>query len=423
MGTKPILLDGGARHIRNPASVTVSNGPQPWPPSPRTSRTRLSAHVDHVFGVMGNGNAAFLDALHDTERALHRHAARGGRSSPPTRTTGRRAARRRDRDVRRGLHEHAHPARRGRAGPRPARARGGRRTHVGPAPWDVDQIAMAAAVGARDLHGGPSGCRDDHGIAVEHAWPSACPWCSPSPTTSRTRESGRPPHRRPRSPCRCPPRPTPPSSSPNRRDAGRGRAAAAPRGPRRVAGRRRRGAAGSPTRPARSPRRRRSRAASSPTRATTSASPAGSAQEARWPRARRGRRRGVRRVAQPVHHAVRRALRPGRAGRAGRHRPAATHPTSGRYVRGDAALVARALVAELEALGDDPVGVARVDRPRAPPRARPGRRRRGRTAGSTRAASPPASASCCPPTAWSSPTAATSSAGRTCTGRSPRPTA
>ena len=29
----------------------------------------VSAHVDHVFGLMGNGNAAFLDALHDTDVA------------------------------------------------------------------------------------------------------------------------------------------------------------------------------------------------------------------------------------------------------------------------------------------------------------------------------------------------------------------
>ena len=47
--------------------------------SAHVART-LSAHIDHVFGVMGNGNAYFLDAL-ERETDVHftavRHEAGG----------------------------------------------------------------------------------------------------------------------------------------------------------------------------------------------------------------------------------------------------------------------------------------------------------------------------------------------------------
>ena len=57
MGTKPTPPPAvRARHIRNPASVTVSKGFVMPSVSSHVART-LAAHVDHVFGVMGNGNA------------------------------------------------------------------------------------------------------------------------------------------------------------------------------------------------------------------------------------------------------------------------------------------------------------------------------------------------------------------------------
>ena len=51
----------------------------------------LARHVDHVFGVMGNGNAHFLDALERSSARptspTPRCGTRPAGSSPPTRTT------------------------------------------------------------------------------------------------------------------------------------------------------------------------------------------------------------------------------------------------------------------------------------------------------------------------------------------------
>ena len=99
--------------------------------------------------------------------------------------------------------------------------------------------------------------------------------------------------------------------------------------------------------------------------------------------------------------------------------PAATHPHVGGYVRGDAAVVAEAILKAARRT-PRPAGGASpsTSRPRdgtSPATGSP------RTGGSTRAPRPPASPSCCPRTASSSRTAGTSSAGRTCTGRCPSP--
>jgi thiamine pyrophosphate-dependent acetolactate synthase large subunit-like protein len=107
--------------------------------------------------------------------------------------------------------------------------------------------------------------------------------------------------------------------------------------------------------------------------------------------------------------------------------PAATHPHVGGFIRGDARLVAEALCDELAQRDAAPSGWReRVDIAASAP-ARAATRWRP-TAASIRVRSRCGSVSCWrarrpPATASSSPTAATSSAGRTCTGRSPRPTA
>ena len=121
----------------------------------------LAHHIDHVFGVMGNGNAYFLDALErstDVGYTAVRHEA-GGVVAADALPPRRRGPRRRDRDVRRGLHEHPHRAGRGRAGARPARARRRRRADLGPPP--LGRRSDRARLGGRcaHVHGRAGGCR------------------------------------------------------------------------------------------------------------------------------------------------------------------------------------------------------------------------------------------------------------------------
>lgn len=99
----------------------------------------------------------------------------------------------------------------------------------------------------------------------------------------------------------------------------------------------------------------------------------------------------------------------------------ATHEHVAGFVRGDAALVGEAIAERLAASGVTPSGWREtIDVERL------GEREQGdhwrRTVGSIPGRSRYASASCFRRTGWSSPTAAISSAGRTCTGRSPRRT-
>ena len=391
----------------------------------------LARHIDHVFGVMGNGNAYFLDALERVHRrAVHRGAARGRRRRRRRRVPPRLGApRRRDRDVRRRLHQHAHGPRRGGAGARAARARRRRRADLGSAP--VGRRPDRPRVGRRcaHVHRRASGCRghDRHRHRARPHLPGA--------------DGARDPLRRRRA----------------RRRAGAGGA----------------GAAASR---ARSPRpgtvRRAARRATSPRRSRGARRPFLLAGRGAWisgagealgaladatgaltastalgrgvfPRSEfdLGVTGGF--GAEGAMELVREAdvavvfgaslnqftMRFGDLFAPGTRifqvdiAPTATHPHVGGYVRGDARLVAR---------GDRARGAE--DRSRADRLARVGRRGRGPrattpatgwhpTAGSTRARSPRGSASSCPRTASSSRTAATSSAGRTCTGPSRRPTA
>ena len=91
----------------------------------------LEPHVSDVFGVMGNGNAWFLDAVVASSMDLHPGAARvrlrrGRRRLLPRERT----ARRRHHDLRPRLHERDHAARRVGAGTHPDGARDGRRSRT-----------------------------------------------------------------------------------------------------------------------------------------------------------------------------------------------------------------------------------------------------------------------------------------------------
>ena len=138
--------------------------------SAHVART-LSAHIDHVFGVMGNGNAYFLDAL-ERETAVDftavRHEAGGvvaadayhrasGRLAAATATYGAGFT-----NTLTALAEavQAHV---------PLVLVVGDEPTSGPRPWGVDQIALASAVGARTYTVGRTDAAATTVIAIEHA--------------------------------------------------------------------------------------------------------------------------------------------------------------------------------------------------------------------------------------------------------------
>jgi acetolactate synthase I/II/III large subunit len=131
----------------------------------------LASHIDHVFGVMGNGNAYFLDALErstDVGYTAVRHEAggvvaadayhrAGGGLAAATATYGAGFT-----NVLTALAEavQAHV---------PMVLVVGDEPTSGPRPWDVDQIALASAVGARTYTVGRADAAATTIIAIEHA--------------------------------------------------------------------------------------------------------------------------------------------------------------------------------------------------------------------------------------------------------------
>ncbi len=131
----------------------------------------LARHIDHVFGVMGNGNAHFLDALERSTEVTYtalRHEAGGvvaadahfrasGRLAAATATYGAGFT-----NTLTALAEavQAHV---------PLILVVGDEPTSGPRPWDVDQIALASAVGARTYTVGRADAAATTVIAIEHA--------------------------------------------------------------------------------------------------------------------------------------------------------------------------------------------------------------------------------------------------------------
>lgn len=131
----------------------------------------LARHVDHVYGVMGNGNAYFLDALERDTAATFtamRHEAgavvaadtyhrAGGGLAAATATYGAGFT-----NTLTALAEavQAHS---------PLILVVGDEPTEGPRPWDVDQISLAAGVGARTYTVGRADAASTTMIAVEHA--------------------------------------------------------------------------------------------------------------------------------------------------------------------------------------------------------------------------------------------------------------
>ena len=131
----------------------------------------LASHLDNVFGVMGNGNAYFLNALErqtDVRYTPVRHEAgavvaadahfrASGRIAAGTTTYGAGFT-----NTLTALAEavQAHV---------PLILVVGDEPTSGPRPWDVDQIALASAVGARTYTVGRADAAATTAIAVEHA--------------------------------------------------------------------------------------------------------------------------------------------------------------------------------------------------------------------------------------------------------------
>ena len=131
----------------------------------------LAQHIDHVFGVMGNGNAYFLDALERETSAsftavrheqgavvaADAHYRASGRIAAGTATYGAGFT-----NTLTALAEsvQAHI---------PLVLVVGDEPTSGPRPWDVDQIALASAVGARTYTVGREDAAATTVIAIEHA--------------------------------------------------------------------------------------------------------------------------------------------------------------------------------------------------------------------------------------------------------------
>lgn len=138
--------------------------------SAHVART-LALHIDHVFGVMGNGNAYFLDAIERETSARFtavRHEAggvvaadafhrAGGGLAAATATYGAGFT-----NTLTALAEavQAHV---------PLVLVVGDEPTSGPRPWDVDQIALASGVGARTYTVGRTDAAATTVIAIEHA--------------------------------------------------------------------------------------------------------------------------------------------------------------------------------------------------------------------------------------------------------------
>ena len=154
----------------------------------------LTAFTDQVFGVMGNGNAYFLDALERSNRVTFtavRHEAGGvvaadahyratGRIAIATATYGA------------GFTNTLTPLAEAAQAHVPLVLVVGDEPTSGPRPWDVDQIALASAVGARTYTVGRTDAVASTAIAIEHALTYKVPVVLAIPYDVATLEAGAP---------------------------------------------------------------------------------------------------------------------------------------------------------------------------------------------------------------------------------------
>ncbi len=151
----------------------------------------IADHVTEVFGVMGNGNAYFLDALAGTraEFTAVRHEAGGvaaadayyracGRLAAATTTYGP------------GFSNAITPLAEAVRARIPLLLITGAPPSTGPRPWDVDQTALAAAVGARTVRLEAGSVATDTRRAIEYAITERAPVVIAIPYDLATVEAG-----------------------------------------------------------------------------------------------------------------------------------------------------------------------------------------------------------------------------------------
>ncbi|KAA9089721.1 thiamine pyrophosphate-binding protein [Microbacterium radiodurans] len=152
----------------------------------------LSPHIRHVFGVMGNGNAHLLDAIErggDVTFTAMRHEAggvvaadahyrAGGGIAAATATYGAGFT-----NTLTALAEAAQAR-------VPLVLVVGDEPTSGPRPWDVDQIALASAVGARTYTVGRADAAATTAIAIEHALSFSVPVVLAIPYDVGSRDAG-----------------------------------------------------------------------------------------------------------------------------------------------------------------------------------------------------------------------------------------
>lgn len=130
----------------------------------------LSTHVDHVFGVMGNGNAALLDALDRTPAhtiALRHEAGGVVAADAYFRASGRLAAATATYGA--GFTNTLTALTESRQARIPVLLVVGDAPTTGARPWDVDQAAMAAAAGVPTFTVGREDAAATTARAIEHA--------------------------------------------------------------------------------------------------------------------------------------------------------------------------------------------------------------------------------------------------------------
>ncbi|MFC4140550.1 MULTISPECIES: thiamine pyrophosphate-binding protein [unclassified Microbacterium] len=169
----------------------------------------IARHIDHVFGVMGNGNAYFLDALEKQTDAAYTavrheqgavvaadaHFRASGRIAAATTTYGAGFT-----NTLTALAESVQAR-------IPLVLVVGDEPTSGPRPWDVDQIALASGVGARTYTVGHADAAATVVIAIEHALTYRVPVVLAIPYDVATLEAGEVPESaRPRIPAPLLPR-------------------------------------------------------------------------------------------------------------------------------------------------------------------------------------------------------------------------
>ncbi|WP_295119422.1 thiamine pyrophosphate-binding protein [uncultured Leifsonia sp.] len=152
----------------------------------------LAQHVDQVFGVMGNGNAHFLDALERdgavAYSAMRHEAGAVVAADAYHRASGRLAAATATYGA--GFTNTLTALAEARQAHIPLVLVVGDEPTSGPRPWGVDQIALASAVGARTYTVGRTDAAATTVIAVEHALTYRVPTVLAIPYDVATREAG-----------------------------------------------------------------------------------------------------------------------------------------------------------------------------------------------------------------------------------------